>query len=124
MILKLKNMGIDISFTTVYGFKFSSDVRHKKTNKEIDYEDEKLEPYTARDKKPFTLLGPWYGTNQDVIIFGQELYNEDKNYPNVGETNINELRTDEVKQFYVDLFKDYDVPMDVEPKLIFIVYHN
>ncbi len=117
-------MGLDTSFHLIYGFRLPHDVKHKETGKEIDPFSDELEPYLNghKDVRPFQLIWDQMGCGQDTI-FGQGLcYMDGDGEATIKEVDFNTIQTIKVQRLYEKLFKDYDVPLDVEPKLLCIVH--
>lgn len=114
-------MGVHATFMVIYGFKIPSSARDKNGN-EFNGNSEEMEPYLCGTKEAdgFTMIYDQMGSDQSAM-FGQLLSYMNAN-SGVVEIDLDGLRTDRAKELYRKLFKDYDVPMDVEPKLFSVVH--
>jgi hypothetical protein len=116
-------MGLSTTFHLIYGFRLSSELKDKNGRKFSPF-DEDFEPYLEGQQhvQPFTLIWDQMGS-WDKMFFGQSLVFMYDDHSDSKEVDITPMR-EKVKELYLDLFKDHDVPRDVEPKVWAIAMRN
>lgn len=115
-------MGIYTTFHLVYGFRLPADLKHKHTQEDFSPFTEELEPYLEGSEQAdgFTLIWDQMGCGQETV-FGESLCYMGAEEAAVKEVNVDPLRTERLNELFAHLFRDYDVPSGLEPRLLSIV---
>lgn len=123
-------MGVYTTFHVIYGIRLPDDLKHRETQEDFDpdtedFDDsyaEEFEPYMEESDKVAPFVFMWQYTNElhRNGIFGQRLCCMGADRTDIENIDVGDLRTDEVKRLYRELFREYDIP-DAEPQLLCIV---